>query len=103
MVKGLWIVKIAGSLVSIHGEGLEHDPCADCPIEADWLCDYPVGNDKTCDRKLCDDHAFLISNEIHYCSHHFKEFERFLESHQQKEILEKIIALPKKLRKPVSG
>ena len=54
--------------------------CADCGTCADFLCDYPVGNGKTCDRQLCDDHANEVAPEIHYCDQHLKMWQEFRES-----------------------
>jgi len=36
------------------------DNCAECGWVGDYLCDFPVGEGKTCDRPLCETHA----NEI---------------------------------------
>lgn len=44
--------------------------CADCHEVADFLCDYPVGDGKTCDRKMCPDHAKTIGINMHYCAAH---------------------------------
>ena len=45
--------------------------CAECAGVGGNLCDYPVGNDKTCDRPLCDDHATEVAPDVHYCRAHF--------------------------------
>jgi len=34
-----------------------------CGVWAEYLCDYPLGNGKTCDAPLCADHAMLVNNQ----------------------------------------
>lgn len=51
--------------------------CADCGSVGDNLCDFPVGNGKTCDRSICDFHSHLVGPNMHYCDGHFAEFESF--------------------------
>ena len=70
---------------------LQPNPCRDCCIEADYLCDFPVGDDKTCDAKLCQDHAIEVAPNIHYCMHHYAEFQKFEKSGGVKKYLEKVI------------
>jgi DNA-binding XRE family transcriptional regulator len=33
------------------------EPCVACGFLAEHLCDWPMGNGKTCDAALCEDHA----------------------------------------------
>jgi len=47
--------------------------CRKCNAIADKLCDYPVGNEKTCDAPLCGEHAINITGDIDYCPDHAKE------------------------------
>lgn len=62
-------------------EGTEPAPhCKNCLRSADVLCDYPVGNDKTCDALLCQNHSTALANDIHYCESHFKEYKAFMDS-----------------------
>ncbi len=51
--------------------------CADCGDVCEFLCDYPVGDDKTCDRPMCKNHAHEIASELHYCDSHFVEWQKF--------------------------
>jgi hypothetical protein len=51
--------------------------CADCEDVAINLCDYPVGDGKTCDRPICDLHSHEIAPNLHYCDAHNSEWERF--------------------------
>jgi len=66
-------------------------PCRDCNIEAEFLCDYPVGEDKTCDAPLCIDHAFEVAPGIHYCKSHYDEFKKFEGNGGIKKYLENIV------------
>jgi len=52
--------------------------CADCMDVADYLCDFPVGEGKTCDRNLCEAHATEIAPELHYCVPHRGMWEAFV-------------------------
>jgi len=45
-------------------------PCNRCGESADYLCDFPVGDGKTCDLPLCGFHACEIGEEIHFCPIH---------------------------------
>lgn len=63
-----------GNVVSIRGNLGPH--CADCAWVADNLCDYPVGNDKTCDRKICHQHSNCVGENMHYCDVHFAMYKR---------------------------
>lgn len=35
-----------------------------------YLCDYPVGDRKTCDRPLCQLHAHPVAKDRHTCPDH---------------------------------
>lgn len=52
----------------VHGEKLK--ACSECGIIADNLCDFPIGNNKTCDALLCDMHAHPIAENKHLCPIH---------------------------------
>lgn len=51
--------------------------CVDCADSSDFLCDYPVGEGKTCDAALCPEHAQEVAPEIHYCSGHMVMWNEF--------------------------
>ena len=53
------------------GEGVV--PCAFCGSIADFCCDFPIGEGRTCDLPLCRDHKKHrpdIGADIDYCPHH---------------------------------
>ena len=54
------------------GDGIEN--CDECCTFADYLCDWPMGNGKTCDHKLCDMHAHPIADDRHLCPIHAAVF-----------------------------
>ncbi len=64
-----------GTRIFIQGNLGEH--CAECAAPSDILCDYPVGDGKTCDRSLCRDHAHSIGRDLDYCDHHHVEWTAF--------------------------
>lgn len=48
--------------------------CRVCGHLATKLCDYPVGDGKTCDSALCDHHTLSPAGDIDYCPEHAKEY-----------------------------
>ena len=44
-------IKDVPDIVHVCGSGVQ--PCSNCGEVADYLCDYPVGEGKTCDLNLC--------------------------------------------------
>lgn len=72
---------------------LKKEPnCRKCSAVSDKLCDYPVGEDKTCDAPLCIEHAINIAGDIDYCPDHAKGYLEWLEAKQK-------VIKAKKLRK----
>lgn len=51
--------------------------CGCCGGVSGFLCDYPVGEGKTCDRPLCDHCAAEVAPDVHYCPGHAKEWADF--------------------------
>jgi hypothetical protein len=41
-----------------------------CEYAADYLCDWPIGEGKTCDLPICNQHAVQQRHEIHFCPVH---------------------------------
>lgn len=85
-----------GIMIICGDSHISPNPCRDCICEADFLCDYPVGNDKTCDAKLCEKHSHEISPGIHYCNSHYIEFLKFEKSGGIKKYLENVRPYVKK-------
>jgi hypothetical protein len=64
-----------GTTVWLRGDAFtDSDVCRVCGFLADALCDFPIGNDKTCDSALCSEHAKVIIGDIHYCPEHSGEY-----------------------------
>jgi hypothetical protein len=80
-----------GATMFIHGDLGPH--CSECAAPSDSLCDYPVGNDKTCDRKLCDDHSHGVASDTHYCRDHFIMWREYLASNRGYDVLDNVTPL----------
>ena len=55
----------------MHGDGIHS--CSLCGRVADHLCDYPMGDGKTCDARLCVDHRRQMggdAQDIDFCPAH---------------------------------
>lgn len=60
--------------VFMCGSGVEVVPVCRCGVESSYLCDFPVGNGKTCDMNLCDDCARVVGPDKHLCDIHWHMF-----------------------------
>lgn len=66
--------------------------CGDCgDYGPGFLCDYPVGEGKTCDRSLCDNCAVEIAPNIHYCQTHYREWQKFCDKNGVETVLKNVI------------
>ena len=70
--------------------------CADCAGVSGFLCDFPVGKGKTCDRPMCERHACEIGPDLHYCSTHEIEWLAFRENGGFKEVLSNVVPYARK-------
>lgn len=66
-----------GAFALLHGRLGTHCSCGGV---TEILCDYPVGNGKTCDRKLCGDCSHLIGPDLYYCDDHHKAWREYREA-----------------------
>lgn len=82
-----------GGIMRIRGKLGPH--CTDCCDVSTILCDYPVGKNKTCNRKVCEEHAHEIAPDLHYCDAHFKEWQEFKNSGGVKKELENVVPYKK--------
>lgn len=69
------------------GDHCSSEKCADV---SGFLCDYPVGEGKTCDLPLCESHAYEVAPNIHYCYGHFAMWIKFAGGDKVNEVLEGI-------------
>lgn len=69
-------IRVHGELAWLCGDfsNDERKPCAECGVMPSKLCDYPIGNERTCDRLLCEDCAVKIQGDIDYCPSHATEW-----------------------------
>lgn len=51
--------------------------CKLCMCVGAYLCDYPVGDGKTCDAAICGAHAAEVAPELHYCPAHLQAWVAF--------------------------
>jgi hypothetical protein len=65
-----------GAIIHMCGDLGDH--CADCAWVGEILCDYPVGEGKTCDRILCRSHAKEIGEDLHYCKTHYEMWKEYI-------------------------
>ena len=69
---------IGGDVVTMCGPGMKGFRfCAHpgCEYEHESLCDYPIGDGKTCDLPMCRDHRHRIAENTDLCEIHFREFQ----------------------------
>ena len=85
------VMKDIHSTMFICGDLGAH--CTECLAPSDNLCDYPVGEGRTCDRPLCDEHSHEVAADVHYCRGHFIQWNEYLESERGYEVLRNVTPL----------
>lgn len=65
-----------GGLLFMCGRENNERHCL-CGDFGDYLCDYPVGEGKTCDVPMCERDRHSVAPEIDYCNTHYPEWEAF--------------------------
>lgn len=80
--------------------GRELEPAIRCSIKdchaiAEKLCDFPLGQELTCDRKLCKTHAVAIAYEMDYCPTHKAMYDKYIQSGEAEWRLSEVIPLHK--------
>jgi hypothetical protein len=71
--------------IFLHGDLGPH--CYGCSAPSDVLCDYPVGDGKTCDRAMCREHAHHVGRDVDYCPDHFIAWNEYLASGRGYDVL----------------
>ena len=61
------ILFICGSM-----EGVEYCAHKECLGFNEFLCDYPIGEERTCDYGMCVDHSNQVGEDLHYCKAHYE-------------------------------
>ncbi|MFG0772834.1 hypothetical protein ACF8PD_13500 [Vibrio plantisponsor] len=91
------LIKDGQVIGHVCGEGVgiddwEFPVCSGCgnnyPKQVDFLCDFPVGDEKTCDRLLCHSCARVVGKDMHYCETHYQEWKEFRDKNQDRLISE---------------
>jgi hypothetical protein len=54
--------------------------CRDCAAVGILLCDFPIGDGKTCDAALCSRHGTEVAPDIHYCPGHYEQWKEWRET-----------------------
>jgi len=80
-----------GATVFMNGDLGPH--CTECAAPSENLCDYPVGENRTCDRPLCDDHSHGVAHDVHYCRGHFIMWREYLASQRGYDVLDNVTPL----------
>jgi hypothetical protein len=67
-----------GITTIICSRGRRPQPCTfdGCNRDGSFLCDFPIGAGKTCDRRICGRHARTIAKNVQHCITHPREFEK---------------------------
>lgn len=71
---------LRGNKFFLCGDLGPHCAAEKCGDVGAKLCDYPVGESKTCDLPLCDSHAYEVAPNVHYCPGHLVLWNAFRES-----------------------
>lgn len=66
-------------------------PQCRCGASSDFLCDYPVGDGKTCDASLCASCASEVAPDLHYCPSHKALWQEFKDGGGVKRELENVV------------
>jgi hypothetical protein len=67
------VVRTENGIAFVCGRGRGRArPCfvAHCGKDSEVLCDWALGNGKTCDRPCCRGHAKRIAENVDYCLEH---------------------------------
>lgn len=86
-----YIAKDGDTAIFICGNLGDHCGDVNCADVSGYLCDYPVGDGKTCDMPLCHKHAFEAAPEIHYCPAHALMWMEFRDSGGVRRELENVV------------
>lgn len=80
-----------GGTVFMCGDLGPHCAAEKCADSSDYLCDYPVGEGRTCDLPLCESHAYEVAPNIHYCPGHLILWQEFRASGREVAELENVM------------
>jgi hypothetical protein len=75
--------------VFIYGRLGAH--CSKCSAVGTLLCDFPVGDEKTCDASLCVRHGTEIAADIHYCPGHLEQWKEWRKTSGVDDALQNVV------------
>lgn len=85
-----------GGTMFLCGDLGPHCAAERCAAASEFLCDFPVGKDRTCDLPLCANHAHEVAPHLHYCPGHLMLWKEFRDSGGVVAELEKVIPFREK-------
>lgn len=50
--------------------------CYKCRRVGEFLCDFPMGNGRTCDLPMCRGHSHSVAPGVDFCERHYEEHQR---------------------------
>lgn len=80
-----------GAILFVCGKDLSPYPCRVCGMEADYLCDYPIDHNKTCDSQMCEHHLNEVAPGIHFCKAHYEEYKNYDKSGAVRKRLDNVV------------
>ena len=80
-----------GGTMFLCGDLGRHCAAGECAAVSGFLCDYPVGEGRTCDLPLCASHAYEVAQNVHYCPGHLILWKEFRDNDGVKRELEKVV------------
>lgn len=70
------MLKVNGSDVIVCGSRWRHLSCVVCKAPAPRLCDWNVGNGKTCDAPICAEHSYQPAPDKDLCPRHAEQWKQ---------------------------
>ena len=80
-----------GGIMFLCGDLGQHCAAGECAAVSGYICDYPVGEGRTCDLPLCASHAYEVVPNIHYCQGHLLLWKEFRDSGGVQRELENVV------------
>lgn len=75
-----------GGISAIVCTGRGRQKCCRCGAPANLVCDWKVGNGKTCDQPICTVHAEEPAPNKHLCEEHQVAYRAWLDKRREKEL-----------------
>ena len=93
-----------------HGEPMflcgklgPHCAAEKCAASTGFLCDFPVGDGRTCDLSLCASHAYEVAPNVHYCPGHLALWSEFRKNGGVERELANVVPFPARTGRPHNG